>query len=158
MRLITLCSVVILVCCSQPKQENLISKVEDTAVVDSILNSVLAKSAPSTASLNWSNLTQLMNSLGNIPTAQRSITMKTIKDESTKLLSASWPEEWNTNPIRSRYMVFVTHASIAADQRLNGDIAEQQAKSILKMKRSWNIFVSHIQSEETSTVLETTLR
>jgi hypothetical protein len=158
MRLITLCSVVILVCCSQPKQENLLPKVEDTAVVDSILNSVLAETAPSTASLNWSNLTQLMNSLGNIPTAQRSITLKTIKDESTKLLSASWPEKWNTNPIRSRYMVFVTHASIAADQRINGDIAEQQAKSILKMKRSWNIFVSHIQSKETSAVFETTPR
>ncbi|MGB0254678.1 MAG: hypothetical protein ACPF95_00705 [Flavobacteriaceae bacterium] len=156
MRLLTLCSVVVLLCCSQPKQENLLPKVEDTAVVDSILNSVLAEAAPSKASLNWSNLTQLMNSLGNTPTAQRSITLKTIKDESTKLLSASWPEEWNTNPIRSRYMVFVTHASIAADQRLNGDIAEQQAMSILKMKRSWNIFVSHIQSKETSAVFETT--
>jgi hypothetical protein len=45
--------------------------------------------------------------------------------------------------------VFVTHASIASDQRLEDTALEQQGKAINKMKTSWNIFANQITGDET---------
>lgn len=144
--------------CSQPKPVQYVAKIQDTAVSDSIVGSVSIEIPTSLEELNWDNVTQLMNSLEEIPFEQRSVTLTAIKNEVLMISKKTWPEVWDNNPVRSRYNVFVTHASIAADQRYGNDAPIAQAKAIAKMKHSWNIFASHIQSEETLTVLETTLR
>jgi hypothetical protein len=146
MRFIFFSCILIVLGCTQSAQETLSTKEDYSAVADSIIHTVSAKTAPNKEALNWNSLSQLMNSLGKIPAAQRNITLKTIKEESIELLNVPWPEEWNTNPIRSRYMVYLTHASIAADQRLNDSIVEGQARSIVKMKNSWNNFVLRLEA------------
>lgn len=106
--------------------------------------------------LDWTNLVQLMESLANLPFEQRRITLKTIKEEAIKLGKQTWPAEWDNNPIRSRYTVFLTHTSIAADQRLGNDPINEQATFIAQMKQSWNVFAQRTTAQE-STVLNTTV-
>ena len=43
--------------------------------------------------------------------------------------------------------MFVTHVSIAADQRFGDAAFEQQSLAINKMKKSWNIFADQISGE-----------
>ena len=151
--------VLVFIGCSQSKQVDSSPKVVvNNIATDSIINALVAQQAPSAESLNWTNLVQLMNSLGEIPQQQRSITLKTIKNEATNSINQSWSKQWDIDPIRSRYNVFVTHVSLAADQRYGDDAPLAQAQAIVRMKQSWNIFVSHLETKESSAIFETAPR
>lgn len=142
----------ILCACSQPKATQKSTKA--SSLPDDVISlEDLVNPAPKGA-LDWTNMVQLMESLANLPFEQRSITLKTIKEEAIKLGQQTWPDEWNNNPTRSRYNVFLTHLSIAADQRLGEDPVKEQAASIEQMKKSWDVFVQHSTLQE-STVLDT---
>jgi len=142
----------ILCACSQPKATQKLT--EASSISDDIISlEDLITPAPKGA-LDWSNMVQLIESLANLPFEQRSITLKTIKEEAIKLGQQTWPDEWNNSPIRSRYNVFLTHLSIAADQRLGEDPVKEQAAFIEQMKISWDVFAQHITLQE-STVLDT---
>jgi hypothetical protein len=88
-----------------------------------------------------------MESLHEIPFDQRAITLKNIKAEAIKLNRQPWPKDWDTKPIRARFNVFVTHVSIAADQRLGDAALEEQSLAINKMKTSWDIFADLISGD-----------
>lgn len=158
MRVTVVIAIVIFLGCSQPKPVQPVAKIQDTAVSDSIVGSVSIETPASLEELNWENVMQLMNALEEIPFEQRSVTLTTIKNEVLLMAKKPWPEVWNNNPVRSRYNVFVTHASIAADQRYGDNAPLAQAKAIAKMKHSWNIFAVQLRKKDTSAVLETTLR
>lgn len=144
--------------CGQPKPVHPATKIQGTAVSDSIVGSVSIETPASLGELNWENVMQLMNSLEEIPFEQRSVTLNAIKNEAFLMTKKTWPEVWNNNPVRSRYNVFFTHASIAAEQRYDNDAPLEQANAIAKMKHSWNIFARQLKYEDASAVLETTLR
>ena len=158
MRFFFICLVLVGIGCTQPKPQSTTQKVVNTAIADSLIQSIDLLMPQSNDSLNVSNLVQLMESLAEIPFEQRQVTLKSIKQETKSLLNQPWPERLDINPIRSRYVVFITDAHIAADKRLGQNAAVEQAKNIIKMKNSWNIFVSQMSTSESSAVLETTLR
>ena len=139
---------ILLIGCTQ-QQPSLSS--DNADVVDTLIQKVPLKIPASRQELNWSSLLALMESLDEIPAEQRAITLKNIKEEAIKLNVQPWPDDWNTKPIRARFNVFVTHASIAADQRFGdtfGDTAfEQQSLAIDKMKKSWDIFADQISGD-----------
>ena len=120
-----------------------------SVVVDTFIQKTPLKIPFSSREINWSNLLALMESLHEIQSDQRSITLNNIKEEAAKLNALPWPKEWDTKPIRARFNVFVTHASIASDQRLWDTALEQQGQAINKMKTSWNIFANQITGDET---------
>ncbi len=122
---------------------------DSSVVVDTIVQKTPLKIPASSHEINWSNLLALMESLHEIHSDQRAITLKNIKEEAAKLNAQPWPKEWDTKPIRARFNVFVTHASIASDQRLEDNALEQQGQAINKMKASWNIFANQITSDKT---------
>lgn len=101
---------------------------------------------------------ELIESLHSIPANQRAITLQSIKEEALRLNKQTWPEQWNTNATRSRYNVFLTQLSLAADQRYGENAFEKQALSIVDMKTSWNIFTEHLKSKDTLAIFEPTLR
>jgi hypothetical protein len=144
--------------CSQPKPQTVFQKVVSTVTIDSTIATINVLSPQPIDALNFSNLIQLMESLDKIPFEQRQVTLKSIKEEANSLLTMKWPTLLEINPVRSRYMVFVTHAHIASDKRLGQNAAEEQAESIVKMKMSWNTFVGQMNELESSAVLETTFR
>lgn len=158
MRFLTVPFLVMILGCHQPKQIPTATKVTDTSILDSIIGSVLVKTPESQGEIKWENLIELMNSLENIPFQQRSVTLLTIKNEAISIANKSWVPQWENNPIRSRYNIFVTHVSLAADQRYSGDFSLAQAKAIAKMKQSWNVFASQLQPTASSAVLEATIR
>lgn len=158
MRFILLCVGILSTSCSGPKQEHIQSVVMDSSVADSIINSVRITQEPKTANLDWSSMTALMKSLGELPFEQRKVTLTNIKNEATELMSQPWPKSIDVNPNRSRYMVFVTYANIAADQRFGENPAQEQAAAIAKMKQSWNVFANQVNAVRASAVLETTRR
>lgn len=121
---------------------------DSSVVVDTIIQKTPLKIPASSQEMNWSNLLALMESLHEIHTDQRAITLKNIKEEAAKLNAQPWPNEWDTKPIRARFNVFVTHASIASDQRFDDNALEQQGQAINKMKTSWNIFANQITGDE----------
>ena len=137
---------ILLVGCTQ-QQPSLSSN--NAVVVDTLIQKAPLKIPGSRQELNWSNLLALMESLHEIHSDQRAITLKNIKEEAAKLNAQPWPKEWDTKPIRARFNVFVTHASIASDQRLEDNALEQQGQAINKMKASWNIFANQITSDKT---------
>ena len=121
---------------------------DNSIVVDTFIQKTPLKIPASSHEINWSNLLAFMESLHEIQSNQRAITLKNIKEEAVKLNAQTWPKEWDTKPIRSRFNVFVTHASIASDQRLGVNALEQQGEAINKMKTSWNIFANQITGDE----------
>ena len=148
----------IAVSCTSPKPQANTQNVVNSAYADSIIASIDVVIPPSIDALNLSNFVQLMESLNTIPFEQRQVTLKSIKDEAKTVFSQAWPDVLNTNPIRSRYTVFLTDTHVAADNRLGQNAAAQQAEAIVKMKKSWNIFINQISAQESSAVLETAPR
>lgn len=144
MRFCYLLFFVVLVGCTQ-KQPPLSS---DKAVkVDTLIQKTPLKIPVARQELNWSNVLALIESLHEIPSDQRAITLKNIKAEAIKLNRQPWPKDWDTKPIRVRFNVFVTHVSIAADQRLGDAALEEQSLAINKMKTSWDIFADLISGD-----------
>ena len=154
MRLCYLFFFIALVGCTQ-KQPPLFSN--NSVTVDTLIQKTPLKIPVSSQELNWSNLLALMESLHEIPYDQRSITLKNIKEEAIKLNTQAWPKDWDTKPIRARFNVFVTHVSIAADQRLGDDTIEEQSLVINKMKISWDIFASQISGDNMLTNFNSTI-
>ena len=145
MRFCYLLFFIVLVGCTQ-KQPSPSS--DNSVIVETLIQTNPLKTPVSKQELNWSNIMALMESLQDIPYEQRAITLKNIKEEAIKLNTQLWPKDWDTKPIRARFNVFVTHVSIAADQRLGGAALEKQSLAINKMKTSWDIFANQI-SEDT---------
>ena len=141
MRFCYLLFFVLLVGCTQ-KQPPLSS--DKAVIVDTLIQKTPLKTPVARQELNWSNVLALMESLHEIPSDQRAITLKNIKAEAIKLNRQAWPKDWDTKPIRARFNVFVTHVSISADQRLGDAALEEQSLSINKMKTSWDIFADLI--------------
>ena len=135
---------ILLIGCTQ-QQPSLSS--DNAVVVDTLIQKAPLKIPASRQELNWSSLLALMESLHEIPSDQRAITLKNIKEEAIKLNVQPWPDDWNTKPIRARFNVFVTHASIVADQRFGDAHLEEQSLAINKMKSSWDIFADQISGE-----------
>ena len=142
---------ILLVGCTQ-QQPSLSSN--NAVVVDTLIQKTSLITPASRQELNWSSLLALMESLHEIPSHQRAITLKNIKEEAIKLNSQPWPEDWDTKPIRARFNVFVTHASIAAVQRFGDTAFEQQSLTINKMKKSWDIFADQISGDAMLTPLD----
>ena len=120
---------------------------DNAVVIDTLIQKDPLNIPASRQELNWSSLLALMESLHEIPAEQRAITLKNIKEEALKLNMLPWPEDWNAKPIRARFNVFLTHASIAADQRSGDAALEAQSLAINKMKTSWDIFADQISGE-----------
>ena len=144
MRFCYLLFFVLLVGCTQ-KQPPLSS--DKALKVDTLIQKTPLKIPVARQELNWSNVLALMESLHEIPSDQRAITLKNIKAEAIKLNRQPWPKDWDTKPIRARFNVFVTHVSIAADQRLGDAALEEQSLAINKMKTSWDIFADLISGD-----------
>lgn len=144
MRFCYLLFFVVLVGCTQ-KQPPLSSN--KAVKVDTLIQKTPLKIPVARQELNWSNVLALMESLHEIPFDQRAITIKNIKAEAIKLNRLPWPKDWDTKPIRARFNVFVTHVSIAADQRLGDAALEEQSLAINKMKTSWDIFADLISGD-----------
>ena len=144
MRFCYLLFFVVLVGCTQ-KQPPLSS--DKAVIVDTLIQKTPLKTPVARQELNWSNVLALMESLHEIPSDQRAITLKNIKAEAIKLNRQPWPKDWDTKPIRARFNVFVTHVSIAADQRLGDAALEEQSLAINKMKTSWDIFADLISGD-----------
>lgn len=144
MRFCYLLFFVVLVGCTQ-KQPPLSS--DKALKVDTLIQKTPLKIPVARQELNWSNVLALMESLHEIPSDQRAITLKNIKAEAIKLNRQPWPKDWDTKPIRARFNVFVTHVSIAADQRLGDAALEEQSLAINKMKTSWDIFADLISGD-----------
>ena len=154
MRFILFCNLLLFIGCTQSKPQVPTQKVAGTAIADSIIASVDVATPQPLDSLDWSNLIQLMESLNEIPFAQRKVTLETLKKEAIIFSRQVLPVEFDTSPIQSRYTVFLTDVYVASDKRLSDNAAEQQARAIAKMKNSWNVFVSHINAEKPSAILE----
>ena len=144
MRFCYLLFFVLLVGCTQ-KQPPLSS--DKAVIVDTLIQKTPLKTPVARQELNWSNVLALMESLHEIPSDQRAITLKNIKAEAIKLNRQPWPKDLDTKPIRARFNVFVTHVSIAADQRLGDAALEEQSLAINKMKTSWDIFADLISGD-----------
>lgn len=144
MRFCYLLFFVVLVGCTQ-KQPPLSSN--KAVKVDTLIQKTPLKIPVARQELNWSNVLALIESLHEIPSDQRAITLKNIKAEAIKLNRQPWPKDWDTKPIRARFNVFVTHVSIAADQRLGDAALEEQSLAINKMKTSWDIFADLISGD-----------
>jgi hypothetical protein len=147
--------VALVMACGQPKAIN--DTVIDNESTENSISTYRLEIPVKKGELDATNIVQLMESLASMPFEQRTINLQTIKEEAIKFAATNWPDEWNTNPIRSRYNVFLTHASIASDMRLGENAAVQQAKAIEQMKQSWIVFV-RLTTNQDSTVLDTTAR
>lgn len=158
MRFSFFCVMFLAIGCTPSEPQKATQKVVNTATADSIIASIDVVLPQPIDSLDIINVAQLIESLTQIPFEQRQVTLQSIKKEANTYLDQKWPKRLDTNPIRSRYMVFVTDAHIAADKRLGRNAAEEQAKIIVKMKKSWNIFVNQLKWQESSAVLEMTPR
>lgn len=158
MRLLFCCILFVLVGCKNSKPAPQKAEAPNYAALDSIIAAVSVTPPVVDEALNLTSVHQLMESLNTVPFAQRKVTLKNIKDEALQLSKNPWPKKWDTKPIRSRYNVFMTHLSIATDQRFSGNVLEAQTNAIVKMKESWNIFAAKLQLVETSTVLKTAPR
>lgn len=158
MRFIIFSFLILIIACTQPKQIASRADVVDTHVIDSIINSVVPHQLIEDETINWGNLVGLLESLNDVPYEQREVALKSIKDEAVTLSNQSWPERFNTNPIRSRFNVFVTYASLAADQRFSTNPSLEQARAIAKMKQSWNDFANRIENSLELPVLNTAIR
>ena len=158
MRFIIISFIFLITACTQPKQIASSAEAVDTRIVDSIINTVIPRQLTVHETLNWANLVDLLESLNDVPFEQREVALKNIKYEAVSLANQPWPDRFNSNPIRSRFNVFVTYASLAADQRFGADPALEQARAIAKMKQSWNDFTNRIENSTELPVLNAAVR
>jgi len=158
MRFIIISFLFLMTACTQPKQIASSTEAVDTRIVDSIINTVIPRQLTVHETLNWANLVDLLASLNDVPFEQREVALKNIKDEAVSLANQPWPDRFNSNPIRSRFNIFVTYSSLAADQRFSANPALEQARAIAKMKQSWNDFANRIENSPELPVLNTAVQ
>ena len=69
---------------------------------------------------DFDNITQLLESLNQIPSSQRDILVENIKEEALKISKMTWPTKINSNSIKARYNVFFTNVSFLNSQNKLG--------------------------------------
>lgn len=98
---------------------------------------------------DFDNITQLLESLNQIPSSQRDILVENIKEEALKISKMTWPTKINSNSIRARYNVFFTNVSFLNSQNKLGITNNEELNLIKQINISWNVFVNEIQKTET---------
>lgn len=98
---------------------------------------------------DFDNITQLLESLNQIPSSQRDILIENIRQEALKISKMTWPTKINTNSIKARYNVFFTNVSFLNSQNKLGITNNEQLNLIKQINISWNVFVNEIQKTET---------
>ena len=98
---------------------------------------------------DFDNITQLLESLNQIPSSQRDILIENIKEEALKISKMTWPTKINSNSIKARYNVFFTNVSFLNSQNKLGITNNEQLNLIKQINISWNVFVNEIQKTET---------
>ena len=98
---------------------------------------------------DFDNITQLLESLNQIPSSQRDILVENIKEEALKISKMTWPTKINSNSIKARYNVFFTNVSFLNSQNKLGITNNEELNLIKQINISWNIFVNEIQKTET---------
>ena len=98
---------------------------------------------------DFDNITQLLESLNQIPSSQRDILVENIKEEALKISKMTWPTKINSNSIKARYNVFFTNVSFLNSQNKLGITNNEQLNLIKQINISWNVFVNEIQKTET---------
>ena len=98
---------------------------------------------------DFDNITQLLESLNQIPSSQRDILVENIKEEALKISKMTWPTKINSNSIKARYNVFFTNVSFLNSQNKLGITNNEELNLIKQINISWNVFVNEIQKTET---------
>ncbi len=98
---------------------------------------------------DFDNITQLLESLNQIPSSQRDILVENIKEEALKISKMKWPTKINSNSIKARYNVFFTNVSFLNSQNKLGITNNEELNLIKQINISWNVFVNEIQKTET---------
>ena len=98
---------------------------------------------------DFDNITQLLESLNQIPSSQRDILVENIKEEALKISKMTWPTKINSNSIKARYNVFFTNVSFLNSQNKLGITNNEELNLIKLINISWNVFVNEIQKTET---------
>ena len=98
---------------------------------------------------DFDNITQLLESLNQIPSSQRDILVDNIKEEALKISKMTWPTKINSNSIKARYNVFFTNVSFLNSQNKLGITNNEELNLIKQINISWNVFVNEIQKTET---------
>ena len=98
---------------------------------------------------DFDNITQLLESLNQIPSSQRDILVENIKEEALKISKMTWPTKINSNSIKARYNVFFTNVSFLNSQNKLGITNNEELNLIKQIIISWNVFVNEIQKTET---------
>lgn len=98
---------------------------------------------------DFDNITQLLESLSQIPSSQRDILVENIKEEALKISKMTWPTKINSNSIKARYNVFFTNVSFLNSQNKLGITNNEELNLIKQINISWNVFVNEIQKTET---------
>ena len=98
---------------------------------------------------DFDNITQLLESLNQIPSSQRDILIENIKEEALKISKMTWPTKINSNSIKARYNVFFTNVSFLNSQNKLGITNNEELNLIKQINISWNVFVNEIQKTET---------
>ena len=98
---------------------------------------------------DFDNITQLLESLNQIPSSQRDILVENIKQEALKISKMTWPTKINSNSIKARYNVFFTNVSFLNSQNKLGITNNEELNLIKQINISWNVFVNEIQKTET---------
>jgi hypothetical protein len=97
---------------------------------------------------DFDNITQLLESLNQIPSSQRDILVENIKEEALKISKMTWPTKINSNSIKARYNVFFTNVSFLNSQNKLGITNNEELNLIKQINISWNVFVNEIQKTE----------
>ena len=98
---------------------------------------------------DFDNITQLLESLNQIPSSQRDILIENIRQEALKISKMTWPTKINSNSIKARYNVFFTNVSFLNSQNKLGITNNEELNLIKQINISWNVFVNEIQKTET---------
>ena len=98
---------------------------------------------------DFDNITQLLESLNQIPSSQRDILIENIKEEALKISKMTWPTKINSNSIKARYNVFFTNVSFLNSQNKLGITNNEELNLIKQINISWNVFVNEIEKTET---------
>ena len=98
---------------------------------------------------DFDNISQLLESLNNIPSSQRDILIENIRQEALKISKMTWPTKINSNSIKARYNVFFTNVSFLNSQNKLGITNNEELNLIKQINISWNVFVNEIQKTET---------
>ena len=98
---------------------------------------------------DFDNITQLLESLNQIPSSQRDILIENIRQEALKISKMTWPTKINSNSIKARYNVFFTNVSFLNSQNKLGITNNEELNLIKQINISWNVFVNEIEKTET---------